>query len=230
MNAVGPPGPRGRGLAGRRAPAARGARGDGRGLDLGAHRPRSSRAAAEALRGAPVAAVEVNVSCPNLHDGTAMFAHSPAATAAAVDGGGAQRRAVLGEAQPDDRARRRRRARRGRRGCDRARAREHAARARRRRRATYERARRGVGRAVGTAAASGRGALGRGVPRRAADDADRRRRRRAVRATRSSRSCSPAPTRSRSAPRRSPTRARHGRCSVRRDGGARDTASRGSRT
>jgi len=41
-------------------------------------------AAAEALQGADVAAVEVNVSCPNLHDGSAMFAHSPAATAAAV--------------------------------------------------------------------------------------------------------------------------------------------------
>ncbi len=41
-------------------------------------------AAAEALRGAPVAAVEVNVSCPNLHDGSQMFAHSPAATAEAV--------------------------------------------------------------------------------------------------------------------------------------------------
>jgi len=41
--------------------------------------------AAEALCGAPVAAVEVNVSCPNLHDGASMFAHSPTATAAAVD-------------------------------------------------------------------------------------------------------------------------------------------------
>lgn len=40
--------------------------------------------AAEALVDAPVAAVEVNVSCPNLHDGSAMFAHSPSATAAAV--------------------------------------------------------------------------------------------------------------------------------------------------
>jgi dihydroorotate dehydrogenase (NAD+) catalytic subunit len=42
-------------------------------------------AAAEALEGAEVAAVEVNVSCPNLHDGSTMFAHSPTATAAAVD-------------------------------------------------------------------------------------------------------------------------------------------------
>jgi dihydroorotate dehydrogenase (NAD+) catalytic subunit len=40
--------------------------------------------AADALRGAPVAAVEVNVSCPNLDDGHELFAHSPAATAAAV--------------------------------------------------------------------------------------------------------------------------------------------------
>jgi dihydroorotate dehydrogenase (NAD+) catalytic subunit len=40
--------------------------------------------AAEALHDAPVVAVEVNVSCPNLHDGSAMFAHSPSATAAAV--------------------------------------------------------------------------------------------------------------------------------------------------
>ena len=42
-------------------------------------------AAAEALHGADVAAVEVNVSCPNLHDGSIMFAHSPTATAAAVE-------------------------------------------------------------------------------------------------------------------------------------------------
>jgi dihydroorotate dehydrogenase (NAD+) catalytic subunit len=40
--------------------------------------------AAEALCDAEVAAVEVNVSCPNLHDGSSMFAHSPSATAAAV--------------------------------------------------------------------------------------------------------------------------------------------------
>jgi dihydroorotate dehydrogenase (NAD+) catalytic subunit len=40
--------------------------------------------AAEGLHDAPVAALEVNVSCPNLHDGAAMFAHSPTATAAAV--------------------------------------------------------------------------------------------------------------------------------------------------
>lgn len=42
-------------------------------------------AAADALRGAEVVAVEVNVSCPNLHDGSRMFAHSPTATAEAVD-------------------------------------------------------------------------------------------------------------------------------------------------
>jgi dihydroorotate dehydrogenase (NAD+) catalytic subunit len=43
-------------------------------------------AAAELLARAPacVAAVEVNVSCPNLEDRSRMFAHSPAATAAAV--------------------------------------------------------------------------------------------------------------------------------------------------
>lgn len=41
-------------------------------------------AAAEALCGADVVAVEVNVSCPNLHDGSEMFAHSPEATALAV--------------------------------------------------------------------------------------------------------------------------------------------------
>jgi dihydroorotate dehydrogenase (NAD+) catalytic subunit len=45
-------------------------------------------AAAEALHGADVAAVEVNVSCPNLHDGSAMFAHSPSATAAALEAAG----------------------------------------------------------------------------------------------------------------------------------------------
>ncbi|MCC5953052.1 MAG: dihydroorotate dehydrogenase [Acidimicrobiia bacterium] len=43
-------------------------------------------AAAEALAGAPpeVVAVEVNVSCPNLHDGSRMFSHSPTAAAEAV--------------------------------------------------------------------------------------------------------------------------------------------------
>jgi dihydroorotate dehydrogenase (NAD+) catalytic subunit len=46
-------------------------------------------AAADALHGADVVAVEVNVSCPNLHDGAEMFAHSPEATALAV---GAARR------------------------------------------------------------------------------------------------------------------------------------------
>lgn len=44
-------------------------------------------AVAAALRGAPpaVVAVEVNVSCPNLEDRRRMFAHSPAATAEAVE-------------------------------------------------------------------------------------------------------------------------------------------------
>lgn len=37
-------------------------------------------AAAEMLRGAPVAAVEVNVSCPNLESRNEMFAHSASAT------------------------------------------------------------------------------------------------------------------------------------------------------
>ncbi len=41
-------------------------------------------AAAEALCGTDVVAVEVNVSCPNLHEGSEMFAHSPSATALAV--------------------------------------------------------------------------------------------------------------------------------------------------
>ena len=40
--------------------------------------------AGEMLRGVDVAAVEVNVSCPNLEDQSRMFAHSAEATAAAV--------------------------------------------------------------------------------------------------------------------------------------------------
>jgi dihydroorotate dehydrogenase (NAD+) catalytic subunit len=40
--------------------------------------------AGEMLRGVDVAAVEVNVSCPNLEDRSRMFAHSAEATAAAV--------------------------------------------------------------------------------------------------------------------------------------------------
>jgi dihydroorotate dehydrogenase (NAD+) catalytic subunit len=48
-------------------------------------------AAARLLAGAPpaVVAVEVNVSCPNLEDRSRMFAHSPAATAEAVEAAGA---------------------------------------------------------------------------------------------------------------------------------------------
>jgi len=46
--------------------------------------------AGAALAGAPgVVAVEVNVSCPNVEDRSRMFAHSPAATAAAVAAAGA---------------------------------------------------------------------------------------------------------------------------------------------
>ena len=40
--------------------------------------------AADGLIGADVVAVELNVSCPNLHDGSRMFAHSPSATAEVV--------------------------------------------------------------------------------------------------------------------------------------------------
>ncbi len=49
--------------------------------------------AAANLRGLPpcVVAVEVNVSCPNLEDRRRMFAHSPVATAEAVDAAGAAR-------------------------------------------------------------------------------------------------------------------------------------------
>ena len=36
--------------------------------------------AARAMRGAPIAALEVNVSCPNLEDRSRIFAHSPTAT------------------------------------------------------------------------------------------------------------------------------------------------------
>jgi dihydroorotate dehydrogenase (NAD+) catalytic subunit len=47
--------------------------------------------AARLLAGAPAAvvAVEVNVSCPNLEDRSRMFAHSPTATAEAVEAAGA---------------------------------------------------------------------------------------------------------------------------------------------
>jgi dihydroorotate dehydrogenase (NAD+) catalytic subunit len=40
--------------------------------------------AAEALRGAEIAALEVNASCPNLEGGREMFAHSPVATSEIV--------------------------------------------------------------------------------------------------------------------------------------------------
>jgi dihydroorotate dehydrogenase (NAD+) catalytic subunit len=41
--------------------------------------------AADAMRGAEVAALEVNASCPNLESRREIFAHSPSATAAIVD-------------------------------------------------------------------------------------------------------------------------------------------------
>lgn len=41
--------------------------------------------AASAMDGAPVAAVEVNVSCPNVEDRSSMFAHSASATGAVVE-------------------------------------------------------------------------------------------------------------------------------------------------
>lgn len=41
--------------------------------------------AAEALRGAPIAALEVNASCPNLEERRAIFAHSPSATREVVE-------------------------------------------------------------------------------------------------------------------------------------------------
>jgi dihydroorotate dehydrogenase (NAD+) catalytic subunit len=40
--------------------------------------------AASMLAGAPIAAIEVNVSCPNVEDRRRMFAHSPEATAEVV--------------------------------------------------------------------------------------------------------------------------------------------------
>ncbi|HZU71549.1 MAG TPA: dihydroorotate dehydrogenase [Acidimicrobiales bacterium] len=45
--------------------------------------------AASMLAGAAIAAVEVNVSCPNVEDRRRMFAHSPSATAEVVDAAGA---------------------------------------------------------------------------------------------------------------------------------------------
>ena len=64
------------------------------------------RRAAEALASAPpqVVAVEVNVSCPNTEDGLRMFAHSAAATEAAVaaaSGCGRPRWAKLSPNTPD---------------------------------------------------------------------------------------------------------------------------------
>ncbi len=57
------------------------------------------RDAAAMLADAPddVVAVEVNVSCPNLDDGEAMFAASESATAAAVEAAHAAATTVLGE-------------------------------------------------------------------------------------------------------------------------------------
>ncbi len=48
-----------------------------------------AKAAALLAGAAGLAAVEVNVSCPNIEDRSRMFAHSPSATAEAVDAAGA---------------------------------------------------------------------------------------------------------------------------------------------
>jgi len=59
--------------------------------------------AAEALAAAPpsVVAVEVNVSCPNLEDRSAMFAHSASATAAAVRAAAACGRPLWAKLSPN---------------------------------------------------------------------------------------------------------------------------------
>ena len=124
-------------------------------------------AAAEALHGAQVAAVEVNVSCPNLEHDAEMFAHSPKATAAAVTAAARSGLPLWVKLSPTtervvDVARAAVDA-----GAVRARAREHAARTRRRRRAPCARARRRKRGAVGAAAAPRRDPLGRGVSCRA---------------------------------------------------------------
>lgn len=61
------------------------------------------RQAAEALSAAPscVAAVEVNVSCPNLEDRDRMFSHSARATAEAVEAAGPCGRPLWAKLSPD---------------------------------------------------------------------------------------------------------------------------------
>ena len=90
------------------------------------------------------AAIELNVSCPNVEDASRMFAHSPDATRAVVAAvrGGRARPAAVRQAVAEHVRGRRRRARRGRRGRRRPDAREHAARARDRRREPAPAARR----------------------------------------------------------------------------------------
>jgi dihydroorotate dehydrogenase (NAD+) catalytic subunit len=60
------------------------------------------RRAAELVAGAPgVVAVEVNVSCPNHHDRDRMFAHSPTATAEAVEAASAARLPLWAKLSPN---------------------------------------------------------------------------------------------------------------------------------
>lgn len=60
-------------------------------------------AAAELMRGAPrgVIALEANVSCPNLEDRSAMFAHSPRATALAIEAAGRAGLPVFAKLSPN---------------------------------------------------------------------------------------------------------------------------------
>jgi dihydroorotate dehydrogenase (NAD+) catalytic subunit len=66
-------------------------------------RPEDYAEAARLLSDAPpeVVAVEVNVSCPNLEDREKLFAHSPAATAEAVDAAGAAGRPLWAKLSPN---------------------------------------------------------------------------------------------------------------------------------
>ena len=90
--------------------------------------------AARAMRGAGIAALEVNASCPNLESRSAMFAHSASATARGGRGVRCGGPAPVGQVESQHARPRGDRRRRPSSGCVGPRAREHRARAGRRHR------------------------------------------------------------------------------------------------
>ena len=175
---------------------------------------------------ADLLALEVNVSCPNLHARSAMFAHDPdatreviAAVVAETDAPGLRQAVAQRDRSRDDRACR------GRRGSGGPHPGQHRDGSPDRRRDPAPGARRGRWRPLGSGHQAGRVARGARGDARVARRAGHRHRWCADAVSTRSRCCSRARARSRSVPRTSAIRARRTACSTSSARGARRTTS-----